>query len=346
MNAPVTSPSLLERVRFLSEDELAVYRPKAGDIIGNLPNDAYHSFRDVVSSTGGKTIDGCSIKHWQDGFEKGSKSMSFGDDFHGVLESGFTGRSFMELSCVIDDYAKNRKEEVVKFILSFEQEHLNRKTHDRVDLFGTKIKELRKIAVGLEDEFAQGRKKVTESDYDRALDMKKALQDHPDVGKLFRHKLFLENGISEVSFFFNVTVRVDGQDVDILCKIRCDRLIVLQEQKQVWIVDWKSIGEPATRKNVKKAIKKYGYCFSGGMYQYGVQQFTDLPVYFFLVFAESYKPAKEKIHWMRVKQPDLNKGYEKFMDALYKLADYRLNGGWSGLPLSDTGYHEYDLEDY
>lgn len=310
-------------------EDLATFHPLPGKIYSGLPNEIYHSSKSIISSSGAKTIDKNTIKHWQDEAEDNgeTKSQSLGTEFHGAVESTTAAGSIEDYVYVVPDYAKNSTKPVVNFILENSPREV-----DRFDLMQEKINDLRTMASDLEIELAGGRKIVDQSTFEKAHNMAAALRDHPDVGMLFKM-----NGIAELSFYHEMSVKVGDQTVKVKVRVRPDYLIELKNE--IKIIDWKSIGEPASEKALVKSIRKWGYDLSASMYCYVVSKFTDKPVNFYLVFAESFKPAKEKVQMMKVEEPDLDAGWDKFWNAMQKYASWKKTQGWAGWDLPEKGYH-------
>jgi hypothetical protein len=319
--------SIKEQV--VSTDISGEFKPDPGMIYSDIPNILYHSERLIPSSSGLKKIRKETLFHYFDDPALETKAMSLGDDYHGALDCSVSGTDINDHVCVVPDYKKSAVKPIVQFLVGHSPDDL-----DRIKLMQKPISELKEMAAGLELKLAKGRKVVSQSQFDRAQGMANALQSHPDVGKLFRM-----NGIPELSFYQKIPANVDGEIVWVTVRVRPDLLI--ESKSEVWIIDWKSIGKVATRYNVIETMKMLRYDMSGGLYREVVSLFTDKIVKFFLVFAESVRPAKEKVVMLEMQDSDLTKGMDDCKIALEKFARWQVdNDCWTGWECDNkSGYH-------
>lgn len=299
--------------------------PEPGKIYAGISNEKYHDDRENPSSSGLKIIHAETLQHFFDAKPRKTKSMSLGDNFHGALETNITGGKIEDKICVIPDYKKTAIEPVVDFIVNNSPEPV-----DRINL-KNKLPVLKEKAMEIEKQLANGRDVVSQSEFDQSQAMANALRDNPDTGKLFKM-----NGVSELSFYHSIPINIDGKIVWITVRVRPDLLI--ESASEVWIIDWKSIGKAATVKNIRRQMWDYRYDMSGGLYRDAVANFTDKPVRFFLVFAESADPKKEKVQMMEMQDIDLAAGFDDCFSALTKLARWRVDHGWAGYDRYPLGY--------
>jgi hypothetical protein len=249
------------------------------------------------------------------------------------MESLRTGKNLSEFSKVIDDYAKNAKAPIVKFIMKYETMIDGTEFHDiDRDLMMAEKKEiLIERAEYVEQRFLNGKEKVTTDNYERSQKMVEAIKEHPVTGNLI-----MTDGHAELSFFSHVTVEVDGVEVKVKVRVRPDDLIEFPDE--VWINDWKTIGDVATISNIKNACWRWRYDIQAAMYYDVVSQFTLKPVFFRLIFAESNDPAKEKVRVVQLSEQDLEAGWHDYRKALENKARWMLdNNVWKGFPIPEDG---------
>ncbi|MCP4752985.1 MAG: hypothetical protein GY866_19025 [Proteobacteria bacterium] len=306
----------------------SLFKPEPGRIYAGIPNRVYHSDRLIPSSSGLKKILKETLFHYFDDPGRETKAMSLGDDCHESLYCSVSGTDINDSICVVPNYSKGETKTIVKFLVDYSPDD-----PDRVKLMQKHIDDLKGMAAALETKLANGRKVVSQPEFDRSQGMARALQEHPDVGKLFRM-----NGIPELSFYQTIPVKVDGEIVWVTVRVRPDLLI--ESKTEVWIIDWKSISKVATKYNVVNAMERFRYDMSGWLYREIVSLFTDKVVKFFLVFAESVRPAKQKVKMLEMQAPDFEKGEEDCRTALEKFARWRKHKGWTGWECdNELGYH-------
>ncbi|MBU2645617.1 PD-(D/E)XK nuclease-like domain-containing protein [bacterium] len=304
------------------------FKPVPGVIFSGVLNEVYHSERMILSSSGLKKISNETIFHYLDDPGLETKAMSLGDYYHGALDCNISGTDINDHVCVVPDYPKSAVKPIVQFLVDYSPDD-----PDRIKLMQKPIKELKEAAAELEKKLAKGRKVVSQSQFERAQGMAKALREHPKVGKLFNMR-----GIPELSFYQKIPINIDGEIVWVMVRVRPDLLI--ESETEIWIIDWKSIGKVATRHNIIETMKMLRYDMSGGLYREVVSLFTDKIVKFFLVFAESFRPAKEKVVMLEMLDSDLTKGMTSCRIALEKFARWQLKKGWSGHECDNNlGYH-------
>ena len=155
--------------------------------------------------------------------------------------------------------------------------------------------------------------------------------NHPAAGKIIELK-----GMAELSFFTEIEIDIDGEMIPIKIRVRPDDLIEFEDE--IWIIDWKSIGEYATEQNIRKALWRYRYDLQAAMYQDALIRFTDKPVHFRFVFAESVKPAKEKVRIVELPDWDLLAGWEDYRKALKRKAEFINDQSiWKGFDIPEDG---------
>ncbi|MCK5346523.1 MAG: PD-(D/E)XK nuclease-like domain-containing protein, partial [Candidatus Heimdallarchaeota archaeon] len=319
-----------KQVIHLEEKDLENFKPEVGNIYSGLPNDQYHSFAEFESSTTVKELN-VSLKHREDMEFKKTDAMAFGALFHDAMEALRTGKELSELSAVIDSYGKSKKSDAITFIEKY-YPIVKLGDHWDVDDLGIKSRtDLHEIAEQIEKKFLDGKQKVTTENFDRSELMVEAIKNHPTAGKIIELK-----GMAELSFFTEVEIDIDGEMIPIKIRVRPDDLIEFEDE--IWIIDWKSIGEYATEKNIKKALWKYRYDIQAAMYQDALIRFTDKPVHFRFVFAESVKPAKEKVRIVELPDWDLLAGWEDYRKALKRKAEFINDQSiWKGFDIPEDG---------
>ncbi len=304
------------------------FQPAPGVIYSDIPNEIYHSEKLIPSSSGLKQIFKETLYHYLDDPLKDTKAKSLGSDYHGVLECSISGSDIEDEICVIPDYSKGAIKPIVEFLTDNSPDNL-----DRIKLMQEGHGNLKKMARELEQKLAKGRKIVSQSKFYDAVGMANALQEHPKVSKLFRM-----NGIPELSFYQKIPVNVDGEIIWVMVRVRPD--LLTESKTEIWIIDWKSLGKVATKLNVIEAMKMFRYDMSAWLYREIVSLFTDKVVKFFLVFAESTRPAKQKVKMLEVQPQDFEKGRQDCMKALEKFARWQKKKGWTGWECdNELGYH-------
>jgi ATP-dependent exoDNAse (exonuclease V) beta subunit len=320
-----------EQVINLEEKDLKDFKPEVGKIYSGLPNELYHKQSDSESSTTVKELN-VSLKHREDMEFKHTEAMAMGSLFHDSMEALRTGQDLSELSAVIDNYGKSKKEDAANFILKYYPMVFgNEYEKDLDEMQAISRSDLHDVAAGLERRFLSGKNKVTTENFDRSELMVEAIRNHPAAGKIIELK-----GSAELSFFTEVIIDIDGEKIAIKIRVRPDDLIEFEDQ--IWIIDWKSIGEYATEKNIKKALWRYRYDIQAAMYQDALTHFTDKPVHFRFVFAESNKPAKEKVRIVQLPEWDLESGWQDYRNALTKKAQFIHDQSiWKGFDIPKDG---------
>ena len=326
--------TIAEQIIYLKPEDLKDFVPEMGKIYSGLPNEQYHSFKDVESSTTVKVLL-VTIKHWLDIQSKSTDAMAFGTLFHDSMEALRTGQDLSEFSRVIDSFGRSKKSDAADFILKYyplvhggiecpqDKEEMESKAVTRADLH--------KVADELEKAFLGGRQKVTTEDFERSQKMVEAIRGNPVTKRLIGY-----HGHAELSFFCEVEVEINGETHLVKVRVRPDDLIEFDDE--VWVNDWKSIGDVATDKNIKNACWKWRYDIQAAMYFDVVSHFTSKPVKFRLIFAESNMPAKEKVRVEQLSEHDMNEGWKDYRKALKNKALYlQDNTIWTGYDIPDNG---------
>lgn len=325
--------TISDQIIYLKPEDLKDFVPEMGKIYSGLPNDQYHSFKDCESSTTVKVLL-ITIKHWLDMVVKSTDAMAFGTLFHDSMEALRTGQDLSEFSRVIDSYGKRTKSDAADFILKYyplvhgeqyhqEKEEMEGKSVSRADLH--------KIADKLEKTFLDGRKKVTTEDYERSQKMVDAIRGNPVTKRLIGY-----HGHAELSFFCEVEIKIDSKIHFVKVRVRPDDLIEFEDE--IWINDWKSIGDIATDKNIKTACWRWRYDIQAAMYYDVVSHFTAKPIKFRLVFAESIMPSKEKVRVEQLSEYDMEVGWKDYRKALENKALYLQDKTiWTGYSIPDNG---------
>ena len=192
-----------------------------------------------------------------------------------------------------------------------------------IQLKGLKLDVLKAMAEATINQYSQEKTKLMDTELGQAEAMFEALKDHPDSSKIMTL-----DGESELSFFYFQDVEVEDQTIKILLKVRCD--FFFEDENDIYIPDWKSSAFVPTDHEIRKQQKKFGYDFSAAMYIDVVSKFFDKNFHFFNVFVCSTDPCKENVSVSRFREEDLRKPYQQYQEALYKYADWKLNGGWIG----------------
>lgn len=325
--------TISEQIIHLKPEDLSTFHPEPGKIYSGLPNEQYHSFSDYESSTTVKPLT-VTLKHREDYEHKETDALSFGALFHDSMESLRTGKPITEFSRVVDNYGKVKKEDAAAFILKYYSIVFG-KEYDKTmeELISKKVSrdELHEIAANLEELFLDGRQKVTTESFERSNAMVDAIKGHPMAGRMIEL-----HGHAELSFFAEIDIDVDGVPVPIKVRVRPDEVIEFEDE--VWINDWKSIGEEATDKNIAKALWRWRYDMQAAMYTDVMSKFTDKEVFFRFIFAESNKPAKEKVRVVQLPDWDMEAGWWDYRNALEKKARWILdNSIWKGYPIPEDG---------
>ena len=191
--------------------------------------------------------------------------------------------------------------------------------------------ELHKVADELEKKFLDGRNRVTTENFERSQKMVEAIKGNPVTKKLIGY-----HGHAELSFFCEVEIEINGKVHLAKVRVRPDELIEFDDE--VWVNDWKSIGDIATDKNIKIACWKWRYDIQAAMYFDVVSHFTSKPVKFRFVFAESNMPAKEKVRVIELSEHDMSEGWKDYRKALENKALYLQDKTiWTGFDIPDNG---------
>ena len=325
--------TIKEQIIFLKPEDLQDFVPEMGKIYSGLPNEQYHSFKDSESSTTVKPLL-ITIKHWMDMVFKSTDAMAFGTLFHDSMEALRTGQDLSEFSRVIDSFGRSKKSDAADFILKYFPLVHDKPYHqekEEMDSKSVSREELHKVAGELEKQYLDGRQKVTTEDYERSQKMVEAIRGNPVASRILNY-----HGDAELSFFYTVNIEVDGEEIPVKVRVRPDELIEFEDE--IWIPDWKSIGEEATDKNIRKACWKWRYDIQSAMYQDIVSKFTSKEVNFRLVFAESIKPAKEKVRVIGLPDHDMEAGWHDYQKALENKARWiKDNSIWTGFDIPDDG---------
>jgi hypothetical protein len=326
--------TISEQIIYLNHSDLENFSPEYGCIYSGLPNELYHEQEDSESSTTIKILL-ISIKHWLDRENKHTDAMAFGTLFHDSMEALRTGKDLTEFSRVIDSYGRSKKEDAAKFILKYYPLVYGEEYEkDLKEMCAKNVTRdsLHELADQLEEIYLDGREKVTTENFERSSAMVEAIKGHPVSSKLIDL-----HGHSELSFFYTVKVELDdGEIIPVNIRVRPDDLIEFEDE--IWVDDWKSIGDVATDKNIKKACWNHRYDIQAAMYQDVVSKFTQKPVYFRLVFAEKEKPAKEKVRVVQLPDWDMEAGWNDYREALINKAMWlRDNTIWTGYDIPENG---------
>jgi len=324
---------LSEKIIYLKPDEIETFKPEYPAIYSGLPNEKYHSFKESESSTTVKELL-ITIKHWIDRENKSTDAMAFGTLFHDAMEALRTGKDLTEFSRVIDSFGRTKKSDAADFILKYyplvHQKEYPEAIEDMTSK-NTSRSDLHDVANDLERIFLDGKQKVTTEDFERSQAMVEAISGNPVTKRLIGY-----SGHAELSFFCEIDIEIEGVLVPVKVRVRPDDLIEFEDE--IWILDWKSIGEYATNKNIKKSSWRWRYDIQAAMYQHVIAQFTDKPVQFRLVFAESIKPAKEKVRVIGLPDHDMESGWNDYMSALVNKAKWIQDQSvWSGYDIPDDG---------
>lgn len=325
--------TISEQIIYLKPEDLKDFVPEMGKIYSGLPNEQYHSFKDSESSTTVKPLL-ITIKHWIDMVFKTTDAMAFGTLFHDSMEALRTGQDLTEFSRVIDSFGRSKKTDAAEFILKYYPLIHGREYDQDIEEMTAKAvsrESLHIIADELEKTFLDGRQRVTTENFERSQKMVEAIRGNPVTKRLIGY-----HGSAELSFFCEVEIEIDGEVHLVKVRVRPDDLIEFEDE--VWILDWKSIGEAATTKNIRKACWKWRYDIQAAMYFDVVSHFTAKPVKFRFVFAESIMPAKEKVRVERFSEEFLNNGWRDYKKALKNKALYLQDKTiWTGYPIPDDG---------
>ncbi len=326
--------TISEQIIHLKPEDLKDFVPEMGKIYSGLPNEQYHSFKNVESSTTVKVLL-VTIKHWLDYESKSTDAMAFGTLFHDSMEALRTGKDLSEFSRVIDSFGRSKKSDAADFILKYypivHDGSIYHQDKEEMEAKSTTRVELHEVADELERLFMDGRQRVTTEDFERSQKMVEAIRGYPVTEKLIGF-----NGHAELSFFCEVEVEVKGETHLVKVRVRPDDLIEFDEE--VWVNDWKSIGEVATTKNITRAIWKWRYDIQAAMYFDVVSHFTAKPVKFRFVFAESDMPAKEKVRVEGLSEGFMSNGWKDYKKALKNKALYLQDKTiWTGYPIPDDG---------
>jgi len=325
--------TIAEQIIHLKPEDLEDFVPEMGKIYSGLPNKQYHLVKDSASSTTVKVLL-ITIKHWLDMESKSTDAMAFGTLFHDSMEALRTGQDLTEFSRVIDSFGRSKKTDAAEFILKYYPlVHGREYEQDIEEMTAKKVsrESLHVVADELEKKFLDGRQKVTTEDFERSQKMVEAIRGNPVTKKLIGY-----HGDAELSFFCEVEIEIGGEAHFVKVRVRPDDLIEFEDE--VWIPDWKSIGDIATDKNIKMACWKWRYDIQAAMYFDVVSHFTAKPVKFRLVFAESNMPAKEKIRVVELSEHDMNEGWKDYRKALKNKALYLQDKTiWTGFNIPDNG---------
>lgn len=265
---------------------------------------------------------------------KTTDAMAFGTLFHDSMEALRTGQDLTEFSRVIDSFGRSKKTDAAEFILKYYPlVHGHEYDQDIEEMTAKAVsrESLHIVADELEKTFLDGREKVTTENFERSQKMVEAIRGNPVTKKLIGY-----HGDAELSFFCEVEIEIDGETHLVKVRVRPDDLIEFDDE--VWILDWKSIGDFATDRNLKNACFKWRYDIQAAMYFDVVSHFTAKPVKFRLVFAESNLPAKEKVRVKKLTEHDMSVGWGDYRTALKNKALYLQDKTiWTGYPIPDDG---------
>ena len=323
-----------EQVINLEEKDLENFKPEVGKIYSGLPNEQYHSYSDYESSTTVKELN-ISLKHREDMEFKHTDAMAMGSLFHDSMEALRTGQDLSEISAVIDNYGRSKKSDAADFILKYypivHGEDIYEMDYEEMTSKATSRSQLHDECEDLEKRFLAGKQKVTTENFELSELMVEAIKNHPEAGKIIKL-----HGSPELSFFTEVEINIDGEMIPIKIRVRPDELIEFEDC--ILLIDWKSIGEYATDKNIRKSLWNYRYDIQAAMYQDALIKFTDKPIYFRFVFAESKKPAKEKVRVVQLPEWDMEAGWKDYRAALTKKAELIHNPSiWKGFDIPEDG---------
>ena len=184
-----------------------------------------------------------------------------------------------------------------------------------------------------------GRKMVTEEDRDRLRNI---------VTNVYQHETAREYltgpGHNEVSIAW-----ID-QETSLPCKARLDRVAVVSKMPGVTfapsssqfmiVIDVKNIGEPASLRNVERAIFNYNYASQAAMYLEGLQAIypaDEMRPFVWIV------PEMDPPHLVRLFTPNpdlLEWGRQRWHNWLRQYAECKRSGNWPGW---DSGIEEASL---
>ncbi len=328
-----STKTISEQIIHLKPEDLKNFVPEVGKVYSGLPNEQYHSFKDSESSSTVKTLL-ITIKHWLDMVSKATDAMVFGTLFHDSMEALRTGEDLSEFSRVIDSLGRSKKSDAADFILKYFPIVHGREyqqDYDEMTAKGTPRSELHEVADELERLFLDGKQKVTTENFERSQKMVEAISGNPVTSRLMGY-----HGHAELSFFAEVEIEIDGKTYLVKVRVRPDDLIEFEDE--IWILDWKSIGDPATTKNIKKACWNWRYDIQAAMYFDVVSQFTTKLVKFRFVFAESNMPSKEKVRVEQLSVNDMDCGWSDYRKALKNKALYLQDKTiWTGFDIPKEG---------
>jgi len=300
-------------------------------IVRGMPNEIYHGLVNSVSSTYLKELLNGTIYTANRKVQSFTKKKHFqiGGIFHDLVEGFTAGYNVMDRYFVYPEYKKSSKQsciDVIKLMMSrLEGSTIDDLAEIEITLKGQKLDVIKVTAEMLLEKHAEGKTKVTDVDLGQAEAMLGALKDHPDSSMWMNCE-----GESELSFFHDEPVEVNGMIAYILLKVRCDRFI--ETEDSIIILDWKSTAYTPTPKQVVKEQFKYRYDFSAAMYCYVIGKFTDKPVYFLNVFVCSDDPCKENVSVVKFTEQDIIAGHEDFKLSLEKYVNWKISeDGWQGV---------------
>jgi exodeoxyribonuclease VIII len=275
-------------------------------IYSDMPNQTYHAGPGYSSSVL-KIIAQTTLKHAEDSVFLKTDAMSLGTQLHDAIELSCKGKTIFEKYIPVDSYAKNNKSDIILFFRKYYK----------------KINELKKMASATEEDYLHGREKISQENLDQVELMLTGLKEHPTTAKLLQM-----NGIPELSFFYEYDV--DGKKI--LVKVRPDLTIELDED--IILIDWKTISQPATDRNIRLACYSYRYDIQAALYRDLVSSITGKNVFFNFVFIETIDPCKEKIRVVELFESDMISGIDDCNEALKTIAS---NDEWKGYQIPESG---------
>lgn len=147
---------------------------------------------------------------------------------------------------------------------------------------------------------------------------------------------FRIKAVAEKSYFWA------DDDTGIVCRIRCDLIVIDESGRIVAIVDLKSTAD-ASKEEFKRSIDTYGYDVQAAFYSDAVERAIGRAVPFYFLCVESAAPHGVGLY--RMGQKSIEVGRSKYRMALQLLQWCRENDSWPGYqPFGEE--EEIDLPDW
>ncbi len=142
--------------------------------------------------------------------------------------------------------------------------------------------------------------------------------------------------VAEKSYFWT------DEETGVMCRIRCDLLVLDEHGRIVAIVDLKTTAD-ASRDEFKRSIANYGYDVQAAFYTDAVKRAIGREVPFYFLAVESDAPHSVALY--RIGQKSIEIGRSKYRMALQLLQWCRENDSWPGYqPFGEE--EEIDLADW